>query len=190
MTERGNGFTLVEMLVAVLIFSIVSLALGTLFSSAVQMWKRVTFDKGREEITIALAEMVERAAQARPFSPLAEETSPSSELSFAGLIRGESGAPELGQVRYLVDSQKRLLLEERNYSQIQKGESGRQLERAHSVEAMEVQSLFFNPLSGRFQTEPVLGVASKEMKPVPDAHRLILRFKTADGKLHALDRVY
>ncbi len=188
---RRSGFTLVEVVVASLIFSIAALALAVLFSSGLHLWQRVRLDLGQEETALALAEMVDRAAVARRFSPLDEKSASEEDLRFCDMVPGAGeGAWELGLVRYFVDSQGRLLREERTYAQAREEKEGRIKEMAASVEEMKVENLFFNPISLRFQTEPPLGRVSKGIEVKPDARRLTLRFRTSDGTQQKLERTF
>lgn len=187
-----KGFTLIEVIIASVIFSLIAAALGSLFWAGLSLWKRVHFERIREEATLAFTGMVDRREASKPFSLIKISDKPApNEFVFPGLVKGKSGVKELGQVRYWVSSEGRLLRGELTFPALIANEEEKTVEVAHSIEGLKVEDLYFNSTTGKFQKDPILlGQMSKEIIPKPAALRLRLEFKTVDEKSHSLERIF
>ena len=188
--KRGErGFTMMEVLVASAIFSMVAMAVATLFAAALQISHRLNVERTNEEVALALADMAMRREVARPFSLMKIEEPGPNEWAFVGLAPNPKGIRQIGEIRYWVDSGGKLLRRERVYPKVGSDDKGRVIELASSVESLEAEDLFFDPNLGEFQTDPPLGEQSEEIVPQPDAVRITLRYRTPDKKIRTLERI-
>lgn len=175
-------------MVVLALFSIVLLALTSLFSAGFRLWHRLRLQQPTEQVALALIDLIEKREQVRPFGLSHAERVKENEWSFPGLSLKREPL-ELSEIRYWVDSNGILFRQEQAYGDGSKGQKEHVIELARGLAGLQVKNLFFNEWTGKFEDKPSLGRVSDELKETPDALEVALQYRTPDGKIRTLERI-
>ncbi len=123
-----TGFTLVEMLIVTMIFSVVGLALFTTLNSGITIWQRLNQAGAEEDVSLVFERIARDLRNAFKFESIDFQGSKDKIVS-GGLVivdrLSKTLTTTVGQVIYYYDSSSQeLKREEKNYSQIYKERDG------------------------------------------------------------------
>ena len=126
--KRIKAFTLIEMLVVVVMFSLVALAVASTLNNGIKIWQRLNQKTGQEDINIFFERIAWELRNSFEFDTIGFQGS-KDRVNFAALVStpGSIKAQEtgIGEITYFYDSaKKRLNRQIRSYSQIYKGNIG------------------------------------------------------------------
>jgi general secretion pathway protein J len=110
--NRGAGFTLVEVLIALAILAMVVASTFTIFRSASKSWQKgETRSERYQNARSAISRINSEISQAVINSnPLCKFTGDKNKVSFVSFVSAESGVFELSEVEFWLDEAKRLLM--------------------------------------------------------------------------------
>jgi prepilin-type N-terminal cleavage/methylation domain-containing protein len=115
--NEKQGFTLIEMLVAIAILSVLALTVYGAFSNGLRLWQRINQEESHEDINIFLLKLSYELRRCFKFSNikfLGEEDN----ISFATLIKADR-EETIGQVNYFFDGSANTINRvQSNYSQL------------------------------------------------------------------------
>jgi len=108
----NNGFTLVEILIALAILAMIVASTFTIFRSASKSWQKgevrsERYQNARNAISRMNAEISQAVINS---NPLCKFTGDRDKVSFVSFVSTDSGVFELSEVQYWLDSARRLLM--------------------------------------------------------------------------------
>lgn len=146
--RTGTGFTLIEMLVALAMFSLIGLAVVTTLGNGIKIWQRLNIATRQEDINIFFDRFTREFQNTFKFNTI-EFQGEKHRIGFATFVTtpGSSLPQEtgIGEVAYSFDKTKRQLSKEvRNYSQMYEDKSGRSQILFKDVESMKFDYYFYD----------------------------------------------
>ena len=138
-----TGFTLIEMLVVLIIFSTIGLALFSTFSSGINIWQRLTQATDYDDVNIFLERLARELRNTFDFTAVKFQGE-EEKICFAAFVILPSAKPgeqpdfSIGQVTYEYDNlAKQIVREEKSLSQIFQEHSGQIRELSAGIHSLE-----------------------------------------------------
>jgi prepilin-type N-terminal cleavage/methylation domain-containing protein len=186
---KKRGLTLIEVLITSAILSLIGVAIYSVFTNGLTIWKRARIIKEeKSSIVLSLAKMAQDLRNAFNFSqiPFAGDR---SSISFAAMVAGkDSQEAEIGQVSYAVDfSKDELYKTEKTYSQFLEKKQGRKEVIAGDVKEIRFNFCYLDNASGSYRWKD--DWKKEEQDSLPWAVQLNLVFKREDKQDLEINRI-
>ena len=138
------GFTLLEMLIVIVIFSLIGLAIYGTLSNGIRIWQRVNQAVAQEDINIFFERFAGELRDCFEFSTIKLQGK-EDEIIFATMVTTPGSGTGVGQVIYQYDKNAGgIIQEKRDYSQIYKGKSGFRRELLTGVDYLKFSYYFYD----------------------------------------------
>jgi len=162
MSRRSDiklGFTLIELLVVLAMVSIIGLAIFTTLSNGIRIWQRLNQTVGQEDINIFFERIARELRNTFEFSTI-RFSGENHQIAFAAFLTAPGvSKPQqsgIGQLVYYYDrASKQLIKEEKNYSQLYKGDSGAKQELLKQINSLEFSYYYYDQESREYLWLPV-----------------------------------
>jgi hypothetical protein len=160
-------------------FSIIGLAIFTTLNNGIKIWQRLNQTVGQEDINIFFERIARELRNTFAFNTI-RFSGENHQIAFATFLTAPGvSQPQqsgIGQVVYYYDrANKQLIKEQRNYSQLYKGDSGAKQELLKQINSLEFSYYYYDQESREYLWLPVW-----QDDYVPQAVRIKLEFD--DGK--------
>ncbi|MFH1678016.1 MAG: type II secretion system protein GspJ [Candidatus Omnitrophota bacterium] len=147
MRRSKNGFTFIEMVIVMSMFSLIGMTIYITLSNGIKIWQRLNQTAAQEDINIFFDRISRELGNTFEFSAVSfqggeDRISFVNLLSASGLNQEEAG---IGEVSYTYNKTNRYLTrEERDYSQIYKGDSGDVKELLKDIDSLGFSYYFYD----------------------------------------------
>ena len=147
--KLGWGFTLIEMLIVLAMFSLIGLAIFTTLSNGVRIWQRLNQTIAQEDVNIFFERFARELRNTFEFDTIkfqgqADKVVFASLVTTPGSSQGQRQRQEhememgIGQLTYSYDKTTgQLIREKRDYSQIYTGDDGSQRELLKDIDSLK-----------------------------------------------------
>ena len=143
-----QGFTLIEMLIVLAMFSLIGLAVVATLSNGIKIWQRLNQVNKQEDINIFFEKFTSELRNTFRFNTIKFQGQ-KEKISFATFVTTpgsrQAQLTGIGEVTYSYDKKKKQLSKQvRNYSQIYKDEAGKNGVLFENVESVRFDYYFYN----------------------------------------------
>ncbi len=186
---KKRGLTLIEVLITSAILSLVGVAIYSVFTNGLAIWKRARIIKEeKSSIVLGLAKMTQDLKNALNFSQIPFAGN-SNSISFGAMVTGgDNREAEVGQVSYTVDlSKDELYKTEKTYSQFLEKKQGRKEVIAGGVKEIRFSFCYLDNASGSYRWKD--DWKKEEQDSLPWAVQLNLVFKRKDKQDLEINRI-
>jgi prepilin-type N-terminal cleavage/methylation domain-containing protein len=149
-----KGFTLLEMLIVMVLVSLVGLVIFSTLNNGIKIWQRLNQIVEQEDINIFFERLTQEMCNTFEFALIGFRGA-RDKFTFAALVTSKNlGCVQTGTVGEIVyvydESSKRLTKEERDYSQIYKGDSGRKRHLLENIDSLKFSYYFYDSTTEEF----------------------------------------
>ncbi len=176
-----TGFTLIETILTVAMFSVIALAIYSTFSQGVRLWQRLTQRTPSSELNMVFEKMSSDLRNSFGFSGI-NFVGGEDNITFATLIfsanKDKQKALSLGEVGYSFDAQTGSLnRQQRNYSQVYRNKSTHLRQMLNNVKFLSFRYYYYNPAQEEYVWKDNWQAREgEEERSIPLAVRISLEF--------------
>jgi prepilin-type N-terminal cleavage/methylation domain-containing protein len=173
--KAQSAFTLVELLIVLAMISIIGLAIFTTLSNGIRIWQRLNLTVAQEDINIFFERIARELRNTFEFSTIKFQGD-CDRIAFATFVvtpgSSQPQGTDIGQVSYYYDKMNRQLVKEnRNYSQLYKGDTGIRQELLKDIDYLRFSYYFYDE-----QAREYLWLETWQEDYLPLAVRIELEF--------------
>ena len=175
MLRNKTSFTLIELLIVLAMVSIIGLAIFTTLSNGIRIWQRLNQSVAQEDVNIFFERIAGELRNTFQFS-IVNLHGEIDQITFnTFVVTPGSSLPQetgIGQVVYRFDkSNKQIIRERRNYSQIYKGSGGSRQELLSGIDSLSFNYYFYDQ-----QAREYVWLEEWQEDNLPEAVRIELEF--------------
>ena len=176
-----TGFTLIETILTVAMFSVIALAIYSTFNQGVKLWQRLTQRTPSSELNMVFEKMSSDLRNSFGFSGI-NFVGGEDNITFATLIfsanKDKQKTLSPGEVSYSFDSQTGSLnRQQRNYSQVYRNKSTHLRQMLNNVKSLSFRYYYYNPAQEEYVWKDNWQVKKgEEKRSIPLAVRIKLEF--------------